>query len=134
MCELNSMYDSKICYFTIIIFNRIIIGGGEVSWQVDSQLSTYLFTASTTLLRNWKLKGRLRRFSSLDTRLWWCSFSSCWQVTDIVHYNKNGPALVYSILKFKTIKQSICFLILGTIGFFACFWFTRKIYSVVKVD
>lgn len=23
---------------------------------------------------------------------------------------------------------------LGTIGFFACFWFVRKIYSVVKVD
>jgi len=22
----------------------------------------------------------------------------------------------------------------GSIGFFACFWFVRKIYSVVKVD
>jgi len=25
-------------------------------------------------------------------------------------------------------------LLTGTIGFFACFWFTSKIYSVVKVD
>ena len=25
-------------------------------------------------------------------------------------------------------------LISGTIGFFACYWFVRKIYSVVKVD
>ena len=26
------------------------------------------------------------------------------------------------------------FLISGTIGFFSCLWFVRKIYSVVKVD
>lgn len=26
------------------------------------------------------------------------------------------------------------FLLTGTVGFFACFWFVRKIYSVVKVD
>lgn len=26
------------------------------------------------------------------------------------------------------------FSLIGTIGFFACFWFVTKIYSVVKVD
>ncbi|KAL0124979.1 hypothetical protein PUN28_004253 [Cardiocondyla obscurior] len=38
--------------------------------------------------------------------------------------------LTVSTLIFK-IKQ---FLFSGSIGFFACFWFVRKIYSVVKVD
>ncbi len=33
---------------------------------------------------------------------------------------------------FFSYKSYILFL--GTIGFFACWWFTRKIYSVVKVD
>ncbi|CAL8106103.1 unnamed protein product [Calicophoron daubneyi] len=28
----------------------------------------------------------------------------------------------------------LAFLLTGTIGFFACFWFVRKIYAVVKVD
>ena len=26
------------------------------------------------------------------------------------------------------------FLLTGCIGFFACFWFVRKIYSAIKVD
>ena len=28
----------------------------------------------------------------------------------------------------------VLLLLAGTLGFFACFWFVRKIYSVVKVD
>ena len=34
----------------------------------------------------------------------------------------------------KTKKYDKSLIISGTIGFFACYWFVRKIYSVVKVD
>jgi hypothetical protein len=42
-------------------------------------------------------------------------------------------------LKKKTYHQIkyfsfLLFIRLGTIGFLACFWFVRKIYSVIKVD
>ena len=35
---------------------------------------------------------------------------------------------------YTLIMVFLFFLLTGTVGFFACFWFTRKIYSVVKVD
>ena len=39
------------------------------------------------------------------------------------------------LLPIKTLKCSLTeFFSSGTIGFLACFWFVRKIYSVVKVD
>lgn len=31
-------------------------------------------------------------------------------------------------------RLTLVFSFIGTIGFFACFWFVTKIYSVVKVD
>lgn len=35
---------------------------------------------------------------------------------------------------YTLIMVFLFFLLTGTVGFFACFWFVRKIYSVVKVD
>ena len=37
-------------------------------------------------------------------------------------------------LFFLVLRSQRCPCVAGTIGFFACFWFVRKIYSVVKVD
>ena len=36
--------------------------------------------------------------------------------------------------KHRETKCDKSLIISGTIGFFACYWFVRKIYSVVKVD
>lgn len=42
--------------------------------------------------------------------------------------------IVYRWSLYNTLFILTCLLFSGTIGFFACFWFVNKIYSVVKVD
>ena len=38
------------------------------------------------------------------------------------------------IVIFFTSKTNKLYFVLGAVGFFACFFFVRKIYSIVKVD
>uniref|UniRef100_A0A4W3HDD6 Transmembrane 9 superfamily member n=1 Tax=Callorhinchus milii TaxID=7868 RepID=A0A4W3HDD6_CALMI len=45
-----------------------------------------------------------------------------------------GTASTILYFGYTMIMALIFFLFTGTIGFFACFWFVTKIYSVVKVD
>ncbi|XP_068596995.1 transmembrane 9 superfamily member 2 [Brachionichthys hirsutus] len=45
-----------------------------------------------------------------------------------------GLASIILYFGYTMIMALIFFLFTGTIGFFACFWFVTKIYSVVKVD
>lgn len=45
-----------------------------------------------------------------------------------------GTASTILYFGYTMIMVLIFFLFTGTIGFFACFWFVTKIYSVVKVD
>lgn len=45
-----------------------------------------------------------------------------------------GTASIILYFGYTMIMALIFFLFTGTIGFFACFWFVSKIYSVVKVD
>ena len=40
--------------------------------------------------------------------------------------------LTYFVYMF--IASLAFFLLTGTIGFFACFWFVRKIYGAIKID
>ena len=54
---------------------------------------------------------------------------SRWVSTDITT-QKCSRIVLLSVLP-KTIKLHF---VLGTVGFFACFFFVRKIYSIVKVD
>jgi transmembrane 9 superfamily protein 2/4 len=37
-------------------------------------------------------------------------------------------------LEIDLMKSKLWFFVSGTIGFLACFWFVRTIYSVIKVD
>lgn len=72
---------SQICYINVTIFYcRIIIGGGDLSWPVDSLLFTYLYIVYITLCRNWKSMDLQTFFYTSVIHLLWSSCSSCWQV------------------------------------------------------
>ncbi|KAH3809749.1 transmembrane 9 superfamily member 2-like [Dreissena polymorpha] len=79
-----------------------------------------------------------------DYHWWWRSFltsgfTSVYFFIYCIHYYVSKLELVglaSTILYFgyMLIVVFLFFLLTGTIGFFACFWFVSKIYSVVKVD
>ncbi|KAJ8255088.1 hypothetical protein GJAV_G00200790 [Gymnothorax javanicus] len=79
-----------------------------------------------------------------DYHWWWRSFltsgfTAAYLLVYSVHYFYSklqivGVASTILYFGYTMIMVLIFFLFTGTIGFFACFWFVRKIYSVVKVD
>ncbi|KAL1124782.1 hypothetical protein AAG570_001403 [Ranatra chinensis] len=79
-----------------------------------------------------------------DYHWWWRSFltsgfTSVYLFIYCIHYfvtklNIEDAASTFLYFGYTLIMVFLFFLLTGTIGFFACFWFVRKIYSVVKVD
>uniref|UniRef100_H0YV96 Transmembrane 9 superfamily member n=1 Tax=Taeniopygia guttata TaxID=59729 RepID=H0YV96_TAEGU len=79
-----------------------------------------------------------------DYHWWWrsfltSSFTAVYLFIYAVHYffsklQITGTASTILYFGYTMIMVLIFFLFTGTIGFFACFWFVSKIYSVVKVD
>ncbi|CAB1325373.1 unnamed protein product [Coregonus sp. 'balchen'] len=79
-----------------------------------------------------------------DYHWWWRSFltsgfTAVYLFVYAVHYFFSklqivGAASTILYFGYTAIMVLIFFLFTGTIGFFACFWFVSKIYSVVKVD
>ncbi|XP_077465328.1 transmembrane 9 superfamily protein member 5 isoform X2 [Stigmatopora argus] len=79
-----------------------------------------------------------------DYHWWWRSFltsgfTAVYLFVYAVHYFFSklqiiGAASTFLYFGYTLIMVLIFFLFTGTIGFFACFWFVNKIYSVVKVD
>uniref|UniRef100_A0A1A7X4K1 Transmembrane 9 superfamily member n=1 Tax=Iconisemion striatum TaxID=60296 RepID=A0A1A7X4K1_9TELE len=79
-----------------------------------------------------------------DYHWWWRSFltsgfTAVYLFVYSVHYFFSklqiiGAASTILYFGYTMIMVLIFFLFTGTIGFFACFWFVNKIYSVVKVD
>ncbi|KAM6953707.1 transmembrane 9 superfamily protein member 5 isoform 4-T4 [Aplochiton taeniatus] len=79
-----------------------------------------------------------------DYHWWWRSFltsgfTAVYLFVYAIHYFFSklqiiGAASIILYFGYTTIMVLIFFLFTGTIGFFACFWFVNKIYSVVKVD
>ncbi|KAE8751634.1 hypothetical protein FOCC_FOCC001482 [Frankliniella occidentalis] len=79
-----------------------------------------------------------------DYHWWWRSFltsgfTSFYLFVYCIHYfetklNIEDPASTFLYYGYTLIIVFLFFLLTGTIGFFACFLFVRKIYSVVKVD
>lgn len=66
-------------------------------------------------------------------------FTAIYFLVYAVHYffsklQITGTASTILYFGYTMIMALIFFLFTGTIGFFACFWFVTKIYSVVKVD
>nr|XP_020451083.1 transmembrane 9 superfamily member 2-like isoform X2 [Monopterus albus] len=79
-----------------------------------------------------------------DYHWWWRSFltsgfTAVYLFVYAVHYFFSklqiiGAASTFLYFGYTLIMVLMFFLFTGTIGFFACFWFVNKIYSVVKVD
>ncbi|XP_018601199.1 transmembrane 9 superfamily member 2 [Scleropages formosus] len=66
-------------------------------------------------------------------------FTAIYFLVYAIHYfysklQISGMASTILYFGYTMIMALIFFLFTGTIGFFACFWFVTKIYSVVKVD
>lgn len=79
-----------------------------------------------------------------DYHWWWRSFltsgfTAVYFFFYCVHYYVSkleieGFASTFLYFGYTLIMVFAFFLLTGTIGFFSCFWFVTKIYSVVKVD
>lgn len=79
-----------------------------------------------------------------DYHWWWRSFltsgfTAVYFFIYIIHYyvsklELEGTTSMLLYFGYMLIVVFLFFLLTGTIGFFACFWFVTKIYSVVKVD
>ncbi|XP_068150761.1 transmembrane 9 superfamily member 2-like [Drosophila tropicalis] len=79
-----------------------------------------------------------------DYHWWWRSFltsgfTAVYLFIYCCHYfvtklSIKDSASTFLYFGYTAIMVFLFFLLTGTIGFFACFWFIRKIYSVVKVD
>lgn len=81
---------------------------------------------------------------SEDYRWWWRSFltsgaSALYFFLYSIHYYSTklelvGYASTFLFFGYTLIMTFLFFLFTGTVGFFSCYWFVRKIYSVIKVD
>merc|ERR1711981_884002 len=121
---LNSIWSSQIYYmygFLFLVFIILIITCSE----------------TTILLCYFHLCAE-------DYHWWWRSFltsgfTAFYLFVYCVHYFVTKLEIEESTSTFlyfgyTSIMVFCFFLMTGTIGFFACYWFVRKIYSVVKVD
>lgn len=81
---------------------------------------------------------------SEDYRWWWRSFltsgfAAVYFFIYSIHYyytklDIQGSASTFLYFGYTLIMSFLFFLFTGTAGFLGCFWFVRKIYSVIKVD
>jgi len=121
---LNSIWSSQIYYmygFLFIVFLILIITCSE----------------TTILLCYFHLCAE-------DYHWWWRSFltsgfTAFYLAIYCIHYfitklDIEGIASTFLFFGYTSVMVFCFFLLTGTIGFLACFWFVRKIYSVVKVD
>lgn len=79
-----------------------------------------------------------------DYHWWWRSFltsgfTAIYFFVYCIHYYVTklelvGAASTVLYFGYMLIVMFLFFMLTGTIGFFSCFWFVSKIYSVVKVD
>ncbi|KAK3605598.1 hypothetical protein CHS0354_005902 [Potamilus streckersoni] len=121
---LNSIWSHQIYYmfgFLLLVFLILII----------------ICSEATILLCYFHLCAE-------DYHWWWRSFltsgfTAVYFFIYCIHYyvsklELQGGASTFLYFGYMLIVVFLFFLLTGTIGFFACFWFVTKIYSVVKVD
>lgn len=121
---LNSIWSSQLYYmfgFLFLVFLILVITCSE----------------TTILLCYFHLCAE-------DYHWWWRSFltsgfTAVYLFVYCCHYfatklSIEDAASTFLYFGYTGIMVFLFFLLTGSIGFFACFWFIRKIYSVVKVD
>ncbi|XP_043494747.1 transmembrane 9 superfamily member 2 isoform X1 [Polistes fuscatus] len=121
---LNSLWSSQVYYmfgFLFLVFLILVITCSE----------------TTILLCYFHLCAE-------DYHWWWRSFltsgfTAFYLLIYCVHFfmtklDIEDATSTFLYFGYTLIMVYLFFLLTGSIGFFACFWFVRKIYSVVKVD
>ncbi|CAG5097219.1 Similar to TM9SF2: Transmembrane 9 superfamily member 2 (Pongo abelii) [Cotesia congregata] len=121
---LNSIWSSQMYYmfgFLFLVFLILIITCSE----------------TTILLCYFHLCAE-------DYHWWWRSFltsgfTAVYLLIYCIHFfvkklNIEDGTSTFLYFGYTLIMVFLFFLLTGSIGFLACFWFVRKIYSVVKVD
>lgn len=121
---LNSLWSSQVYYmfgFLFLVFLILVITCSE----------------TTILLCYFHLCAE-------DYHWWWRSFltsgfTAVYLLIYCIHFfvtklDIEGAISTFLYFGYTFIMVYLFFLLTGSIGFFACFWFVRKIYSVVKVD
>ncbi|KAG5314871.1 TM9S2 protein, partial [Pseudoatta argentina] len=121
---LNSLWSSQVYYmfgFLFLVFLILVITCSE----------------TTILLCYFHLCAE-------DYHWWWRSFltsgfTAVYLLIYCIHFfvtklEIEGATSTFLYFGYTFIMVYLFFLLTGSIGFFACFWFVRKIYSVVKVD
>ncbi|XP_046747460.1 transmembrane 9 superfamily member 2 isoform X2 [Diprion similis] len=121
---LNSLWSSQVYYmfgFLFLVFLILVITCSE----------------TTILLCYFHLCAE-------DYHWWWRSFltsgfTAFYLLVYCIHYfvtklDIEDATSTFLYFGYTLIMVFLFFLLTGSIGFFACFWFVRKIYSVVKVD
>lgn len=121
---LNSLWSSQVYYmfgFLFLVFLILVITCSE----------------TTILLCYFHLCAE-------DYHWWWRSFltsgfTAFYLLIYCVHFfmtklDIEDATSTFLYFGYTWIIVYLFFLLTGSIGFFACFWFVRKIYSVVKVD
>lgn len=121
---LNSIWSSQMYYmfgFLFLVFIILVITCSE----------------TTILLCYFHLCAE-------DYHWWWrafltSGFTGFYLFVYCIHYfvtklNITGFTSTFLYFGYTLIMVFLFFLLTGAVGFFACFWFVRKIYGVVKVD
>ncbi|XP_053982077.1 transmembrane 9 superfamily member 2 isoform X2 [Hylaeus anthracinus] len=121
---LNSLWSSQVYYmfgFLFLVFLILVITCSE----------------TTILLCYFHLCAE-------DYHWWWRSFrtsgfTAFYLLIYCIHFfitklDIKDATSTFLYFGYTCIMVYLFFLLTGSIGFFACFWFVRKIYSVVKVD
>ncbi|XP_034184596.1 transmembrane 9 superfamily protein member 2 isoform X1 [Osmia lignaria lignaria] len=121
---LNSLWSSQVYYmfgFLFLVFLILVITCSE----------------TTILLCYFHLCAE-------DYHWWWRSFltsgfTAFYLLVYCIHFFMTklyieDATSTFLYFGYTCIMVYLFFLLTGSIGFFACFWFVRKIYSVVKVD
>ncbi len=112
---------------------KIIIGGMFYTLNIDLiHIHIYSMNEYHLIMLIYVLSFRWRAYLT-------SGFTSFYLFVYCIHYFMTKLTITGTIstllyFGYTLIMVFLFFLLTGTVGFFACFWFVRKIYSVVKVD
>lgn len=105
------------------IYFRITTGGGDLSLHLEAQLYMFLFIPSSTLLPRYVKYVNRNLFSKEVLRF--LIFQQL-EITEFI------PTLLY--FGYTGLMVLTFWLLTGTIGFYAAYFFIRKIYAAIKID
>ena len=122
---LNSLWSFQVYYMFGFLFLVFIIL--TLICSETSMLLCYFHLCAEDY--HWWWRAYL---SSASTALYFFLYCCHFFMMTSLSVDDMASTLIY--FGYTFIAVFLFHLITGTIGFFACFWFVRKIYSVVKVD